>query len=410
MEKFGGRRVGCNDAFFEKKKPWSFFKDRLLSYYLVPYTAKILTSRKPLVFIDCFAGKGRFDDGNPGSPIIFAENIKKSIENEYNPNKNVSGIFIEKEHVADLDRNLKGYKNCIVKPGTFEENLEYILKLDSISNLFLYVDPYGIKSLDFNRFRSIQQRRFNTLELLLNFNSFGFLREGCRLLKYENILNEIDNEEDYEIDSANDIGNMNRIANGDYWQQILNDYNSGKMRMHQAEEVFVGEYLNRLRQIFKYAIDVPIKTKARNIPKYRMVFATNKDDGIFLMSDIMNKVFKDINENNIEGQMSFFDFFPEADVEKMTKLESYIMGYILSQPEPVLLRELIVKMIEKHGIIYRVSEYKDAVKRLENKSLKVTRKPEYTEHNKKATSLDFDKYEIRIELRDGWIPDLLTGL
>ena len=46
-----------NDDFFREKKAWSKVKDELLECYLTPYIAKILTTKKPLVYVDCFAGK-----------------------------------------------------------------------------------------------------------------------------------------------------------------------------------------------------------------------------------------------------------------------------------------------------------------------------------------------------------------
>ena len=65
-----------NDDFFVKKKPWSKVKDELLGCYLKPYVAKILHTRKPLAYVDCFAGKGKFDDGNPGSPLIALDQAR----------------------------------------------------------------------------------------------------------------------------------------------------------------------------------------------------------------------------------------------------------------------------------------------------------------------------------------------
>lgn len=56
--------------FFVKKKEWSEIKDELLACYLTPYLSKILNTRKPVNYIDCFAGKGKFDDGKLGSPLI----------------------------------------------------------------------------------------------------------------------------------------------------------------------------------------------------------------------------------------------------------------------------------------------------------------------------------------------------
>ena len=59
-----------NADFFKVKNPWSVIKDRLLQCYLAPYFQKVLTTNKPIFYVDCFAGKGKFEDGNPGSPLI----------------------------------------------------------------------------------------------------------------------------------------------------------------------------------------------------------------------------------------------------------------------------------------------------------------------------------------------------
>ena len=58
-----------NKDFFKVKKIWSVVKDELLACYLVPYFSKIMSTRKPLLYVDCFAGKGKFDDGKNGSPL-----------------------------------------------------------------------------------------------------------------------------------------------------------------------------------------------------------------------------------------------------------------------------------------------------------------------------------------------------
>lgn len=402
--------MGSTFDFFEKKKGWSFLKDRLISGYLVPYTSKILTTKKPLIFIDCFAGKGRFGDGYVGSPLIIAENIKKFLEKHNNYNKDISGIFIEKKYTSELMENLKGYENCIVWGGTFEENLSKILSLDSSNNIFIYIDPYGFKSLDFNRFKSLHNKGFNTLEIFINFNSFGFLREACRVMKYFSILQDFDGDEEYELDSANDIDNMNSIANGEYWQNIIRDYKNKKITMHQAEEMFATEYINRIKQIFKYVIDVPIKTRKKNIPKYRMIFGTNKDDGLILMTDDMNKVWKEICEKDNCGQISLFEYFPELDSMENISLEDEIINFLQLQNNPIPLKTLIVHMIEKHGISFREKDYKDTLRKMEDKEVRIIRIPEYTEKGRKATSLDYTKYNIKVELNEGITYNLLSGL
>jgi len=228
--------------FFVEKKPWSILKDTIIDHYLKPYIAKILFTNRPLHLIDCFAGKGNFDDGSVGSPIIIAKHIKSMLENPHNRNKGITGHFVEKKYHQKLSENLSGYSNCEVLLGTFEDNLTNILEIPSTDNMFLYVDPYGIKSLDFTHFKLIRENNFRSLELLMNFNSIGFLREGLRLLKCEKRYEDEQEDDDYETGDVSDIGNMNCIANGDYWRRILAAYDDDKLSFSDAEEAFVFYY------------------------------------------------------------------------------------------------------------------------------------------------------------------------
>ncbi|MHB8157293.1 MAG: hypothetical protein ACYDEQ_07875, partial [Desulfocucumaceae bacterium] len=97
--------MGHTDNFFIAKRGWSLLKDRVVDYYLEPYIAKILTTGRPLVIVDCFAGKGKFDDGAIGSPIIIAQHIKNVLESN-KPNKKIYGIFIEKKYFSELEVNI----------------------------------------------------------------------------------------------------------------------------------------------------------------------------------------------------------------------------------------------------------------------------------------------------------------
>jgi hypothetical protein len=118
--------MGNTDNFFEKKHSWSNLKDNILDWYLKPYFAKILQTGKPVRVIDCFAGKGRFDDGHPGSPIIIANHIQ-GLLNE-NPRRDVKGFFIEKKYFKNLDKNISGYINCQTLNGTYEDHIVNLLK------------------------------------------------------------------------------------------------------------------------------------------------------------------------------------------------------------------------------------------------------------------------------------------
>lgn len=387
--------MGQNNNFFEKKKGWSLVKDQIVNSYLTPYVTKLLTAKRPLYIIDCFAGKGKFGDGQVGSPIIIGEQIKRQLEK--NANAKLSAIFIEKKYTNDLIENMKGYQNYQIYKGSFEDNLHQILCINSNSSLFFYIDPYGIKSLDFNRFVAIKKKQYKSVEMLLNFNSFGFLREACRLLKYSyNQIEGMEQDDNYEVDEANSIPNMNMIANGEYWIDILERYHNKEITMYEAEERFVSKYICKLKDLFKYVVNIPIKSRLNNIPKYRLIFGTNYYDGLQIMVDNMNQKWKMMLEEERGGQQVLFEYdFPDMSQIKGFNIENDLLH---ASHKPILLQDLLVKIIEKYGISYSTQEYREILKALEKRQLiSVERDPKLTPTRKLSTSWDPSKYKIRIQ-------------
>ena len=177
--------------FFKKKNEWSEIKDTLLRCYLPQYFQKLLVSGKPIFYIDCFAGKGKFDDGNDGSPLIAMQIINERLGMSRISRKNnaIVPCFIELNHAADLEQNLMlhpyQYGTPQVVDGKFEDNIRGLLKDKRGYNVFLYIDPYGIQALDSQLFDEIGTYGFRSFEMLINFNSFGFFRDACRVMKVD---------------------------------------------------------------------------------------------------------------------------------------------------------------------------------------------------------------------------------
>jgi len=392
--------VSSVENFFRKKKGWSLIKDQIFDYYLTPYIAKILTTRKPLIIIDCFAGKGKFDDQAIGSPLIIAQHIERILSDEGRLNRNISAIFIESKYYKELEDNLSGYRNCSVWAGTFEDNLSKVLEMNSSNNVFVYVDPYGIKSLDFKRFISIKEKNFNTLEMLVNFNSFGFLREGCRLLKCDRLLGNLIADSDYEIDEANNISKMDRIANGNYWQQIIEDFQDRKINMTQAEERFSKKYIKQIESLFKYVVTIPIKQKTHHLPKYRLIFGTDSPDGLILMADNMHKKWKQIVENERAGQAVLFDYdYPDPTIVGEIDLEHEILTILNSTKSELLLKGLLVRLIQKYGIAFSERHYINTVISMQKKDLiQIRRDPEKTPTGRLSRSMNYNDIQIWVSI------------
>lgn len=287
-----------NKDFFKQKKVWSVVKDELLQCYLVPYFNKIFRTRKPVLYVDCFSGPGKFEDGNNGSPLVAFECLDTSLQQTREtkfgaPNPQVFMRFIDKDYAETLKHNIpeQHIGRTKVVSGTFENN---IIKLLSSAinvykdlNAFLYIDPYGIKALNMELFLQLPDV-FSSAELLINLNSFGFIREALRIRKIalreneEELLSDLD---EYEPCVFQSLADLNSIAGGTYWQSIVDMYKSEEINIDEAEKMFADQYKQTLRQKYRFVLDMPIRLHQGNKPKYRMVHATNHPDGCILMAD-----------------------------------------------------------------------------------------------------------------------------
>jgi three-Cys-motif partner protein len=396
----GDRKITIMKAthnFFDKKRSWSELKDEILISYLTPYLTKISHTRCPITIADCFAGKGMFDDGQLGSPLYIAQAIKDF--NQQSASKvDVQGVFIEKKYFKELQENLCSFSECKLIDSDYENWATKFVKenRDQRRNLLLYVDPYGIKHLPFHHFKEICLLDLNSIEILLNFNSFGFLREGCRLLDLRDFECN-DGSDVYEQDEANSVPRMNAIANGSYWQTILADYSSGTISMNEAERIFSEAYINEMKTLFRYVVNIPIKVKKSHLPKYRLVFGTNSEDGLLLVADKMSRTWKGFVERERKGQQLLFDEidFPDANSIGLAKPEEVVWD-LLSTPHD--LKVLLVKLIEKYGICYSESKLKEYCKKMEKDGeIIVTRDPSRTPTGKVSSSWEYKKYKIVIK-------------
>ncbi len=383
--------------FFSQKKSWSKHKDVILKNYLKPYLAKISKTNRPITIIDCFAGKGKFDDGLNGSPLIIMEEIK-NLE-PANTKSAVRTIFIESKYYNDLELNLKDYKNTSILKGTFEENLDKVLNLDINNNLFIYIDPYGIKSLDFKYFSLLAKKGFNSLEILLNFNSIGFLREACRVRKCSNLIKPEDREEEYEIEESMDIEKMNLIANGNYWIKIINEFNNGIIDFHQAEEKLVALYTEKLNLLFQYLIKIPIRTKIKNIPKYRIIFGTNHPDGLILMSETMHNTRNKMIQNERKGQEVLFGEYDLFTGDKLG-IEKKILVILEKNISEMNLKNLYIELIKYYNYQFLFGDYRSKIIELEKEGqIEVRREQEFTKTGKIRKSFDYNQFNIFIKLK-----------
>lgn len=360
-----------NHDFFKTKNSWSEIKDRLLGGYLPQYFQKLLMSRSPIFYVDCFAGKGKFEDEKDGSPRIALQVRHNCLSHTSAQTARIDTCFIDLNYANELSENITDFHSDgvpTVISGKYEEKIDGLLASKKDYNVFLYIDPYGIQALDYNMLVGFAGKGFASIELLINMNSFGFFRDACRVMSVAKAQNDeafrnLDDEIiEYDPADVMAVGQsadlLSHIAGGDYWKAIVGDYKAGRITGYQAEDRFSTEYRQYLRKNFRYVLDMPIRLKKDQRPKYRMIHATQHPDGCFLMAENMQRR-KDELFTNIQdgGQISLFDLDPtitrNMNSEYITtdEIKTKIEDHLKRITADIHLKLFLADFVNEYGVL-----------------------------------------------------------
>ena len=320
---------------------------------------------------------------------------------------------IELNHATDLQKNLSQVRFEHVEKrvinGKFEDNIRNLLINKKGQNVFLSIDPYGIRALDLQLFEEFQGYGFKTFEMLINFNSFGFLRNACSVMNVDVSRDEalLDLSDLVEYDptivtpSSQSEKLLNSVAGGNYWKDIVNDFQKNKIDGYEAEKTFSNEYKKQLKRKYKYVLDMPIRLQPEQRPKYRMIHVCDHEDGCFLMASNMQKR-KDELFINIQqgGQLSLFDCSTsvastiEGEVITDKQIENMVQARIKSLVYDTHLKVFLADFCNEYGIVcpFRMI-YKSLEKIEESGEIQIIRDPALTSTGKKRSFWEENKQQ-----------------
>ena len=228
-------------------------------------------------------------------------------------------------------------------------------------------------------------------------NSFGFIREACHALGTSfNDKAIFDDLVEYDPSkmhkSSESIDELNAIAGGDYWQDIINQYKTGTIDGYEAEARFSEQYCQRLRQSYKYVLNMPLRIKKGQRPKYRLIHATNHRDGCLLMVDNICNRWEALQEIQSGGQLSLFEENYDNQIVDETDISNKVSAYFARYSANTSLHESLAGFFMEYGPICSTGTVKKDLKKLEsNGRIIVTREPSTTSKGKKATYMSEEK-------------------
>jgi three-Cys-motif partner protein len=340
------------DDFFESKDkhPWSRIKDRILASYMSPYIAKISKRPEPLLLIDAFAGPGKTNQGEPGSPLIICQAAEKYANGKY------KAIFVNKkrEHHDQLDSLLQaaGWRSSAIPMlGDGREFLRSVVPLLSTQSVFLYIDPFGL-DCEFDTLQPFLERKKEySTEVLINLQIPIIHRLASR-----NAL--LEGTENIDLISKRHA-KLTRTLGGDYWRDAM--LSEDEIDAKTREDMVVEGYKNRLSSTgyLNYTGSCPIQARRESATKYHMIFASPHPDAMLLFNDGMCKSFNEyMHEEEIQDTLFAGQHWTEW--RDLTRLRDIVVTYTNRYPSKTR-QQLWRIIVQDYFMLFTESEYKKAV-------------------------------------------------
>lgn len=153
-----------SEAYFESDlREWSDRKLRLLQQYLDPFV-KIMgsTQGSDVYYVDGFAGAGVYKDGAKGSALRAAK-LAQEYERSGKPYRlRCINVEADPSVFENLQANTRHYTNVVNLLGEFSNVVDGVLEQVGGNPALFFLDPFGIKGIDWETIQKIASRRFPT--------------------------------------------------------------------------------------------------------------------------------------------------------------------------------------------------------------------------------------------------------
>jgi three-Cys-motif partner protein len=332
-------------------KPHTKAKHIVLENYLKAWFPIMSFTFERIIYIDGFAGPGKYSSGEDGSPIM-ALKIAKKIYDDFPKklaNKDIVFIFIEQD--AKSYESLQDEINKLTLPkefriitanGVFEEAMLKIfgsLKTN-LAPTFAFIDPFGTKGVPFEIVKKIMS--YKNCEIFFNHMSFGVMR-------------------------STKVTDHTELYGTEKWKE-LDDLPSS-----EKHDALTGLYASQLKEEakVKYVRSFNIRNR-RNATIFDLIYATNNETGLDKMKIAMWKA-------DPLGNFTFRD-----------KTNPYQIVLFEEEPDLTPLKHMLLHQFKGNTI---------TIEKIEDFVLKET--PYLSTHIKRKTLLPMEKESRISAIRPG---------
>lgn len=330
--------VGASDAYWKDARLPGVIKHGILRRYLPIFLARTSSYDGRAVYIDGYAGRGYYENGDPGSAGMLLEMAK---DQKVKNGAVYSLRFFEKDrdnythlarHVSDFVA--QGVDATCSKADVGSQIKDALADADG-SPLFLFLDPCGV-GLPFETVVTALNRPRTTknwppTELLMNFSYEAIRRIGGVVCSPN------------PIEAT--MARLDTALGGKWWREHF----EGGVSDTAVDAVVTG-FIKRLNDATGMAIgSVPVRRKHHHKPIYSLVYATRSNRGFWHFCDVTAKSGEEWRlrlENSDPQQALIGDQASLADTETLAL--------------PVIEKNLL-KLVADKGVSVQVGDYPFAV-------------------------------------------------
>ncbi len=346
-----------NEDYSWNLKPHTKAKHAILKTYLDAWFPIISKNETKIAYIDGFAGRGKYDDGEDGSPIIAIKAARDHVLSKYF--KDLKFFFVELDeqnyeslckNVKDLGELPKFISTPMIEKGDFNKVIEQMLgEIDedkhSLIPTFAFIDPYGYLDIRLDLLAKILKNR--KCELLITY-VVGFLDRFSYDIKHCGGICEILGINQETLDELKTHPKEERERK---WLSLLKN----KLSELTGKEIYNLSFAMR---------------GDKNTTLYYLTFFTKSIDGIKQMKESMWKISKqyiysDYNFNQkllLDYQQDWVRQAADCIYEKYrgTSVKQHELINWATLNTPFIWRQSILKQLEKENRFEYVGNRKRA--------------------------------------------------
>jgi three-Cys-motif partner protein len=265
--------TGADDRYWERQGLPSVFKHDLLTRYLPQFGGKTGSKARGVVYLDGYAGRGRYEDKTPGS----AERIMQIAEQQGTVGIAYRLFFYESDQksYAALQEVVDEYAARGLRAAASRDDvitgLPGVITAAEDKSLFLFLDPCGL-GLPFADLTATltgpRASKWPPTEILLNFSLYAVRRIAGH------VFSPTPNEKT--------TGRLDTALGGTWWRDVIR---KGGLTEDAVEQI-VQEFVNRLSKATSMHIyAIPVRRAPHHKPVYYLVFGTRRELGIWYFAD-----------------------------------------------------------------------------------------------------------------------------